>query len=116
VGGPLGTGRQYMPWIHRDDWLALVTGLVERPELTGPFNATAPEPVTNAAFATTLGRALHRPAFMRAPAFAMRAALGEMGEGLLLAGQRVIPARALAAGFVFSHPRLAEALASVVNG
>jgi uncharacterized protein len=116
VGGPLGTGRQYLPWIHRDDWLALVAGLVERPELTGPINATAPEAVTNQEFASALGRAVHRPAWMRAPAFAIRAALGEMGEALLLAGQRVIPERALAAGFVFSHPRLAEALDSIVKG
>lgn len=110
AGGPFGSGRQYMSWIHRDDWVALVTWLVETPGLAGPFNATAPAPVTNREFAKTLGRVLRRPAFVRAPGFALKLALGEMAGPLLLGSQRVVPARAQQAGFVFRFPDLEPAL------
>ena len=88
AGGPVGSGRQYWPWIHRADWINLVCWVLRSPAATGPINATAPAPVTNAEFARALGRALHRPAFMPAPAFALRLMLGEMADALLLSGQR----------------------------
>src|SRR5262249_27447231 len=78
VGGPVGSGRQYWPWIHRSDWVALVQWAIATSSVTGAVNVTAPAPVTNAEFARALGRALHRPAFMPAPAFALRLLLGEM--------------------------------------
>lgn len=113
VGGPLGSGRQYMPWIHRDDWIALVRFLLTRGDARGVFNASAPSPVTNEEFARALGRAMHRPAALRAPAFALKIVLGEMAEPLLLTGQRAVPARALALGFALKYPTLDEALAAI---
>jgi uncharacterized protein (TIGR01777 family) len=113
AGGPLGSGRQYMPWIHRDDWVALVRWTIATPAADGPINATAPNPVTNAEFTRALGRALHRPAFMPAPAFALRLALGEMADALLLSGQRAVPAKAERLGFRFRFTQLDEALRAI---
>src|SRR2546427_303354 len=113
VGGPVGSGRQYWPWIHRDDWIALVRWAIDTPSVTGPVNATAPSPVTNAEFARALGRALHRPAFMPAPAFALRLLLGEMADALLLSGQRAVPAKATQSGFTFKYSRLDDALHAI---
>ena len=110
VGGPLGSGRQYMSWIHLTDWVRLVRWVVGSDPARGPINAAAPEPVTNREFAKALGAALHRPSLLPAPAFALRALLGEMAGPLLLASQRVIPARALELQFEFSSPRLQPAL------
>ena len=112
AGGPVGAGDQYMSWIHRADWVALVLWLLEQAE-DGPFNATAPEPVTNAEFARALGRALGRPSWLPAPALAMRLALGEMADALLLGGQRVIPQRALELGFQFQYPTIDLALRAI---
>ena len=106
AGGPVGSGRQYWPWIHRDDWIALVRWAIETSSVSGPVNATAPNPVTNAEFARALGRALHRPAFMPAPGFALRLMLGEMADALLLSGQRAIPAKARASGLPFPLSRI----------
>jgi len=105
AGGSMGSGRQFVSWIHRIDWIEMVRWLVETPEIAGPVNATAPHPVTNTEFAHALGRALHRPAFVPAPAFALRIFLGEMAESIVT-GQRVIPSRALAAGFHFRYPEI----------
>ena len=102
IGGPVGSGRQYWPWIHRQDWVDLVCWAIRASGAVGPLNASAPNPVTNAEFSRALGRALHRPAFMPAPAFALRLLLGEMADGLLLAGQRAVPAAAERLGFRFS--------------
>jgi uncharacterized protein (TIGR01777 family) len=113
AGGPLGSGRQYWPWIHREDWIALVRWVIRTPGADGAINATAPNPVTNADFARALGRALHRPAFMPAPAFALRLLLGEMADGLLLSGQRAIPSKAERLGFRFRYPRLGDALRAI---
>ncbi|MBI4887233.1 MAG: TIGR01777 family protein [Acidobacteria bacterium] len=109
VGGPLGSGRQYMSWIHRDDWTALVRWAIGNAAVAGPLNATAPNPVTNLEFARTLGAVLHRPALVPAPAFALRLVLGEMAE-TALTGQRVFPEQAHARGFEFRHPALEPAL------
>jgi uncharacterized protein (TIGR01777 family) len=115
AGGPFGSGRQFMSWIHRDDWVSLARWAVETPGARGPLNLTAPGPVTNADFARALGRALKRPAILPAPGFALKLALGEMAAPLLLYSQRVVPARALEGGFRFAHPDLDEALADLLS-
>jgi uncharacterized protein (TIGR01777 family) len=109
-GGPISSGRQYMSWIHRDDWVRLVAWVATESSLSGPVNATAPEPVTNETFSRALGHVLHRPSWLRAPRLALRIALGEMADVALVNGQRVIPKRALDAGFTFVYPRLDAAL------
>ena len=113
VGGPVGSGRQYWPWIHRTDWIDLVRWAIRTDAAAGPLNATAPEPVRNAEFAHALGRALHRPSFMPAPAFALRLLLGEMADALLLSGQRAIPATAGTLGFSFTYTRIDDALGAI---
>jgi len=112
AGGPLGSGRQYLSWIHRDDWTAMVTLALTADAISGPLNATAPNPVTNLEFARTLGRVLRKPALMPAPAFALRAVLGEMAEAIVT-GQRVLPAKAHELGFGFSYPLLESALRAI---
>ena len=115
AGGPFGSGRQYMSWIHRDDCVSLARWAIETADVRGPLNLTAPDPVTNADFARALGRALHRPAVVPAPGFALKIILGEMAGPLLLHSLRVVPARALAGGFRFAHPDLDEALADLLK-
>ncbi|WP_065261219.1 TIGR01777 family oxidoreductase [Pseudomonas bananamidigenes] len=109
LGGPLGNGRQWMPWIHIDDQIALIDFLLHRDQASGPYNACAPKPVRNREFARTLGSVLHRPAFMPMPALALKIGLGEMSL-LLLGGQRATPARLLEAGFSFRFTDLRAAL------
>ncbi|MGE1177543.1 TIGR01777 family oxidoreductase [Pseudomonas sp. BW7P1] len=109
LGGPLGNGRQWMPWIHIDDQIALIDFLLHRDQASGPYNACAPKPVRNREFARTLGSVLHRPAFMPMPALALKVGLGEMSL-LLLGGQRATPARLLEAGFSFRFTDLRAAL------
>lgn len=113
IGGPLGSGRQYWPWIHYDDWLALVIWIIDTPAASGPLNTTAPVPVSNADFARALGRALGRPAFLPTPAFALHLLLGEMADALLLSGQRALPAKAERLGFRFRYPRIDDALRAI---
>lgn len=113
AGGPLGSGRQYWPWIHRADWVDLVRWIIQTTAVAGAVNGTAPNPLPNADFARALGRVLHRPAFMPAPGFALRLLLGEMAEGLLLSGQRAIPRCAEQGGFVFRYRQIDEALAAI---
>lgn len=110
VGGPVGSGRQYMSWIHLDDWVGLVTWALTTNIVSGPLNLTAPAPVTNADFGRALGHALGRPSFMPTPAFALRLALGEMADALILGGQRVLPAKAEGMGYQFRYPQLEGAL------
>lgn len=110
VGGPVAGGRQYMSWVHVDDVVGLYLAAVDGGERwSGPLNATAPEPVTNAVFSRALGRALGRPAIAPIPAFALRARYGEMSE-IVLTGQNAVPRRALELGHEFRHPELGEAL------
>jgi NAD dependent epimerase/dehydratase family enzyme len=99
-----------MSWIHRGDWLALLRWTITNESASGPINATAPTPVTNAEFSKQLGRVLGRPSLLPAPAFALRLLLGEMADPLLLASQRVLPARAESLAFQFSYPQLGPAL------
>ena len=113
-GGRMGSGRQWMSWIHRADLVALLRWLAETPQAGGAYNATAPQPVTNADFARALGRALHRPALLPMPAVALKLLFGEM-SGLLLTGQRVLPERAHDAGFMFRYATLDAALESLLG-
>ncbi|MGY2169847.1 TIGR01777 family oxidoreductase [Pseudomonas gingeri] len=109
LGGPIGNGRQWMPWIHLQDQIALIDFLLHRDDASGPYNACAPKPVRNRAFAKALGQVLHRPAVIPMPAPALRIGLGELSL-LLLGGQRAVPNRLLAAGFVFQFTDLPAAL------
>jgi uncharacterized protein len=112
LGATLGSGRQYLPWIHVDDWTTMVAWLISDERASGAFNVTAPEPVMNREFTRTLGRVLIRPAFFVAPAFVLQMALGELASALLT-GQRVLPACAQQHGFRFSYPTLEPALRSL---
>ena len=114
LGGPLGSGSQPFPWIHLDDAAGAILFAIDDAKLAGPVNLTAPDAKTNKEFATALGRALHRPAFIPAPAFAVRLAFGEMST-LLLDGQRAVPARLMARGYAFKHPQLDGALSSLLK-
>ena len=115
AGGPIGSGRHYQSWIHRDDWIAMVMWAMQRATIAGPLNVTSPEPVRNREFAQTLGRVLHRPAVMPVPAFALRLALGELADTALLGSQRVVPAVALSEGFEFRFPQLEGALREIYS-
>lgn len=114
VGGPLGSGRQYLPWIHRDDWISMAIWALTNTAVAGPLNVTAPHPATSREFSRALGRALGRPSVLPAPAFALRMLLGEMAE-MILTGQRVVPAKALALGFEFRYPDLDAALRAALE-
>ncbi|NUT51037.1 MAG: TIGR01777 family protein, partial [Saccharothrix sp.] len=115
LGTRLGDGRQYMPWISLDDTTAAIRFLVEH-DVSGPVNVTAPGPVTNAEFTRTVGHVLHRPTPWVAPAFALKAVLGEVAEEGLLAGQRAVPRVLEQHGFQFQHPALGAAVAAAVTG
>jgi len=110
AGGVVGTGRQWMSWISLDDATAAIQYAIGVAELSGPVNLTAPQPVCNADFTRTLGKVLGRPTLVPLPAFAVKLLLGEMGDELLLAGQKVLPRKLLASGFRFAHADLESAL------
>lgn len=114
IGGPIGSGKQWLSWIHIDDVVGSAQFLMERPDLSGVFNFTAPNPVTMEEFARTLGRVLLRPAFVRVPTFALKTIFGEMAE-TLLQGSRVLPKRLLEAGYPFRYPTLEPALRAVLE-
>jgi hypothetical protein len=114
LGGPMGHGRQWVSWIHLDDLVALFQWTLETPTARGEYNGTAPHPVSNRDFASTLGRVLHRPAFIPMPGAVLRMALGEVA-GVVLDGQHVTPARALSDGFTFQFPTLEPALRDLVS-
>lgn len=114
VGGPIGSGRQFMSWIHINDWTAMVLWAIGNPAVNGPLNATAPFPATNADFSRALGRALRRPSWFPVPGFALRLAIGEFAASGLLKGQRVLPNRALELGFTFRYHDLGEAMKAAV--
>ncbi len=115
LGGRIGSGRQYMSWIHIDDLVAALRYALDQSELTGPFNAVAPNPVPNTEFTQTLARVLRRPALLPLPAPILRLALGELAQPLLLDSTRLSPARLESAGFRFTHPNLEEALSSLLT-
>jgi uncharacterized protein (TIGR01777 family) len=110
LGARLGNGRQWMSWVGLADAIGAILSALKRVDLSGPVNVTAPNPVTNAAFTHALGKELHRPAFLAAPAFALRLLLGQMADEALLASARVQPEKLLASGFQFSLPNIEDAL------
>ena len=115
LGGRMGEGRHWMSWIERDDLVRLIVFAISERTLEGPVNATAPEPIRNAEFTTILARALERPALIPIPAAPLRLLAGDLARELLLGGQRVMPAKALAAGFLFRHERLAPTLDAILG-
>jgi uncharacterized protein len=114
LGGPIASGRQYLPWMHVDDFSAMIAAAIADDRYAGPVNAVAPEAVTNRAFTAALGRALHRPAVLPLPAFALRALFGEAAV-VLLASQRAEPRALVDRGFRFAFPNLDDALASIIH-
>jgi len=113
AGGRLGDGRQWMSWVTLPEVVSIVQFALATSELAGPVNVVSPNPVRNSEFTTVLARTLHRPALFPAPAFALRLALGEMADALLLASQRVIPSQLTDSGYRFQQPLLADAMAEV---
>jgi uncharacterized protein (TIGR01777 family) len=113
LGGPAGSGRQWVSWIHHQDLVGILTLALDKVEAHGPINGTAPNPRTNKEFSRALGRALHRPSFMPVPAFALRLRFGQVAE-ILTTGQRVLPQRAQALGYRFRFPEIDEALRDVL--
>ena len=113
VGGPVGDGKQYMPWVHIRDTVRAVEAMIDRKDLEGAYNVTAPEPVTMNELAESLGASLGRPSLMRVPAFAVKMAMGAEAAEAVLTGQRAIPKRLVDAGFAFVFPDLASALADL---
>jgi uncharacterized protein (TIGR01777 family) len=115
VGGPLGSGNQWFPWLHLDDLMAAIVFVLEHQEASGPLNFCAPNPVRNRELAQALGKVLGRPSFMPAPAFMIRLAMGEFGD-VFLGSQRTVPDRLLSHGFAFQYPEIEEAIRAVVEG
>jgi hypothetical protein len=115
AGGPIAGGEQFMSWIHIDDEVGLLLWALDNDQVSGTINATAPNPVTNREFSKALGRALHRPAFMPVPKFAVAALRGGELADVVAGGARVLPRRALDGGYEFRHPELDEALRSVLR-
>jgi uncharacterized protein (TIGR01777 family) len=115
LGGPIGSGNQWFPWMHLTDLMAAILFVCEHPQISGPLNFCAPNPVRNRELAKTLGHVLSRPAIMPTPAFMVRAALGEFGN-VLLDSQRAIPAKLLNNGFEFQYPDIKSAIQAVVSG
>jgi uncharacterized protein (TIGR01777 family) len=115
AGGPIGNGMQWMSWVDREDALRMIEWAIGNETARGAYNVTAPHPVRNREFAKALGKAVRRPAFFPTPAFALKAAFGEMADEVLLAGQRVHPRRAEKEGFRFAAPELEAALAKLVR-
>jgi uncharacterized protein len=115
LGGRIGSGTQYMPWISLDDEVGTIAFLLESPSVDGPVNLTGPTPVTNAEFTKALAEAVGRPAPFAVPAFALRTVAGAQGEELLLYGQRAVPAKLEEAGYRFRHPTLRDALTAALD-
>ena len=114
LGGPVGSGKQYMPWIHLDDLVGIYLAALDHPTFAGPINASAPNPVTNKEFSKALGKALHRPAVAPVPGFVIKGMYGEMSQ-IVLTGVRMVPGRADELGYAFEHPDLDEALADTLG-
>lgn len=114
LGGPIGSGKQWFSWIHIKDLTEAFLFLIRHPEISGPVNLCAPNPVRNKDLAKALGQVLHRPSFMPAPGFMIKLVLGEFGS-VILKGQRVIPKKLLEHGFIFQYPHIEPALKSIVG-
>ncbi|MFQ5989486.1 MAG: TIGR01777 family oxidoreductase [Candidatus Methylomirabilales bacterium] len=113
LGGPVGNGRQWMPWVSLDDVIGIILHAIGVADIKGPVNVTAPHPVRNAEFAKTLGKVLHRPAFLPAPTFVLKILLGEFAD-VLLSSQRILPKRIQQSGYAFRHPTLEAALPAIL--
>ena len=114
IGGPLGCGRQWIPWVHREDVIGAILFALERSRLSGAVNVTAPEPATMKQFCAALGKVIHRPSWAPVPAFALQVLLGEMSE-MLLTGQRAIPQKLETSGYRFRYPNLEETLRAIFS-
>lgn len=115
AGGPIGSGKQWWAWIHRDDYVAMALWAIDTASVRGALNVCAPEPARNRDIARALGRALHRPAIIPAPAFALRLVLGEMADEMLLASQRAVPRRARELGYLWKYPELDAAVKAAIR-
>jgi uncharacterized protein (TIGR01777 family) len=115
IGGPLGSGRQIMSWIHIDDWVGMMEWAIGNSAVSGPINLSSPNAVTSAEFSRALGRALYRPSWIPVPGFALRLIVGEMADEALLRGHRVVPARALQLGYKFRYERIDEAMVAAMR-
>jgi hypothetical protein len=115
LGGPIGSGKQWFSWIHRDDVVGIIKYALENENISGPINATAPDPVTNTEFSFALGKALKRPSWLAVPGFIVRLTLGELGD-VLLTGQRVLPDKALKTGYKFKYTEIDRALSAIFRG
>lgn len=113
AGGPLGNGRQWFSWIHREDLVNLILEILQQPQLAGTFNATAPNPVRMSEFCQTLGEVMHRPSWLPVPDFALELLLGESAK-VVLEGQQVLPKRLQDIGFEYQYPTLKAALAAII--
>jgi uncharacterized protein (TIGR01777 family) len=114
IGGPIGSGKQWFSWVHIKDLAEAFSFLIQHPEVSGPVNVCAPNPVRNKDLAKAIGKALHRPSFMPAPGFMVKLVLGEFGS-VILEGQKVIPKRLLDSGFAFQYPDITKALQSILS-
>lgn len=114
VGGPLGSGRQWFPWAHRDDVIGAIVFSLQNPNISGPVNVTAPNQITMREFSQALGKTMHRPSCARVPAFVLRTVLGEMA-GTVLTGQRAVPRKLEDAGYTFHYPGLDEAVGAILK-
>lgn len=112
LGGPIGSGKQWFSWIHRDDVVSIIKYALESESVSGPVNAVSPNPVTNKEFSSALGKALHKPSWLAVPAFVIKLTLGELG-GMLLTGQRVMPEKILRSGYKFKYSNLEDALKAI---
>lgn len=115
LGGPIGSGKQWMSWIHIEDMVAIIFHCINDPQIQGAVNATAPNPVTNRDFSATLAAALRRPDYLAMPAIMVKILFGEMGEELLLQGQKVVPTKVLASGYEFKFANLKAALKNILQ-
>jgi uncharacterized protein (TIGR01777 family) len=115
LGGKMGSGDQWMSWIHLDDLIGIILHCINNDGISGPVNGTAPNPVSNKQFTQALAKALHRPAILPVPSLIIKLLMGQMGEELLLSGKRVLPEKMLKAGYVFKFKDIDEALVAVVK-
>ncbi|MEH6457917.1 MAG: TIGR01777 family oxidoreductase [Cocleimonas sp.] len=115
LGGPIGDGKQWMSWVHLDDIVGMIRFAIDNESIKGAINGTAPQPVINKVFSKTLGKVLKRPAIFPMPAFVVKILFGQMGEELLLSGQRVVPEKLTQAGYEFIYPQLENALIDIVS-
>jgi uncharacterized protein (TIGR01777 family) len=115
VGGPIAAGRHYMSWVHLDDWTSMVSWAIDNSAVSGPINASAPNPVRNTEFMRAIGRAIHRPSWIPVPGFVLKTLFGEMAAVTLLRGQQVVPKKARDLGFTFRYERIDEAMAAAIR-